>query len=130
MPSLPAGLRLKILRRYNFICVYCGGDAHTVDHIIPYSYQPNNKPDNLVAACIDCNLIAGDHVFDSFEEKAEFVRRIRKNPKWRRRYRKRVSICVDCKTAFKPRSNGATIFLCSRCAQLADCMPEEGKITL
>ncbi len=125
MRRIPSGLREKILRHYNYICVYCGDFANSVDHIIPYSYHPNHDPDNLVAACMDCNLIAGDLVFDSFEEKAEHIREVRKQPKWQRRYRSRISICIDCQINYKPRVNGATIFLCPRCAQLADLPPED-----
>lgn len=52
-------LRYEILRRDNHTCRYCGGTAPdvtlTVDHVIPVSLGGDNKPENLVAACRDCN---------------------------------------------------------------------------
>lgn len=48
-------IRLRILRRDGYICGYCGGDATTVDHIIPRSQGGTHSPDNLTAACKSCN---------------------------------------------------------------------------
>lgn len=52
-------LRYEILRRDNHTCRYCGGTAPgvtlTVDHIIPVSLGGSDEPENLVAACRDCN---------------------------------------------------------------------------
>jgi 5-methylcytosine-specific restriction endonuclease McrA len=38
-------------------CVYCGGWADTVDHVIPISVDPSLRLDlnNLVPACRSCN---------------------------------------------------------------------------
>ncbi|RKW71770.1 HNH endonuclease [Galactobacter caseinivorans] len=53
-------LRFEILRRDGHTCQYCGGKAPDVtlhvDHLIPVALGGSNKPDNLVAACKDCNL--------------------------------------------------------------------------
>lgn len=52
-------LRYEILRRDNHACRYCGATAPdvklNVDHVIPTSLGGSDKPDNLVAACVDCN---------------------------------------------------------------------------
>lgn len=52
-------LRYEILRRDNHACRYCGGIAPdvslTVDHVVPVALGGNDQPDNLVAACRDCN---------------------------------------------------------------------------
>lgn len=51
--------RFEVLRRDNFTCRYCGArtpDATLhVDHVIPSALGGSDKPDNLVAACKDCN---------------------------------------------------------------------------
>lgn len=51
--------RYEVLRRDNHTCRYCGGVAPdavlTVDHVLPVSLGGSDKPDNLVAACKDCN---------------------------------------------------------------------------
>lgn len=51
--------RYEVLRRDNHTCRYCGGTAPdavlTVDHVLPVSLGGTDKPDNLVAACRDCN---------------------------------------------------------------------------
>lgn len=51
--------RYEVLRRDNHTCRYCGGTAPdailTVDHVVPVSLGGSDAPDNLVAACQDCN---------------------------------------------------------------------------
>lgn len=52
-------LRFEILRRDNHTCRYCGGMAPdvklTVDHVQPQALGGSDLPENLVAACADCN---------------------------------------------------------------------------
>lgn len=54
-------LRFEILRRDGFRCYYCGtrsnetADGLTVDHVTPTALGGSDLPDNLVAACSDCN---------------------------------------------------------------------------
>ena len=52
-------LRYEILRRDNHACRYCGAAAPSVklnvDHVIPTSLGGNDRPENLVTACADCN---------------------------------------------------------------------------
>jgi len=60
-------LRSQILKRDGYICFYCGGEATTVDHIVPRSKlidQNADTPDNLVAACAKCNYAKGGRFFD------------------------------------------------------------------
>ena len=52
-------LRYEVLHRDNHTCRYCGGSAPdvvlTVDHVTPVSLGGADTPNNLVAACRDCN---------------------------------------------------------------------------
>lgn len=52
-------LRYEILRRDGHRCKYCGRAAPevklTVDHVVPETLGGTDKPDNLVAACSECN---------------------------------------------------------------------------
>lgn len=52
-------LRYEILRRDKHTCRYCGSKAPdavlTVDHVMPVSLGGSDEPNNLVAACKDCN---------------------------------------------------------------------------
>lgn len=48
-------LRLRILKRDNHTCVYCGAPATEVDHVTPVSRGGSHSPSNLVAACTPCN---------------------------------------------------------------------------
>ncbi len=53
-------LRFEVLRRDDHTCQYCGEKAPDVtlhvDHVVPVTLGGSDKPDNLVAACKDCNL--------------------------------------------------------------------------
>lgn len=48
-----------MLRRDNFTCRYCGGEAPDVklqvDHVLPTTLGGSDEPENLVTACADCN---------------------------------------------------------------------------
>ena len=62
----PAGTRFKILLRDGFKCVYCGTqstkdelDVFHIDHVISVKDGGSNDEDNLVTACIPCNLGKG-----------------------------------------------------------------------
>lgn len=52
-------LRFEILRRDGHTCRYCGAKAPDValevDHVIPTALGGSDEPNNLVAACQDCN---------------------------------------------------------------------------
>lgn len=66
--------RYEVLRRDDFTCRYCrskDNELH-VDHVTPVSLGGSDKPDNLVAACKDCNLGKASSTSDS--EAVEAVR--------------------------------------------------------
>lgn len=52
-------VRFEVLRRDDHTCQYCGATAPdvviTVDHVMPTALGGSDFPDNLVAACEDCN---------------------------------------------------------------------------
>jgi|SRR6185312_4589499 len=64
-------LRFEILRRDNHTCQYCGEIAPSVtlhvDHVKPKALGGTDGPENLVAACKDCNagkastILASEH---------------------------------------------------------------------
>lgn len=49
--------RFEVLRRDNYTCRYCrsADNPLTVDHVTPRALGGGDGPDNLVAACKDCN---------------------------------------------------------------------------
>lgn len=61
--NIPLSLRLKILSRDNFSCVFCGKSPATdigtklhIDHIEPFSKGGKSALDNLQTLCEECNL--------------------------------------------------------------------------
>ena len=61
--AMSVNLRFTILRRDEYTCQYCGRSAPEVeleiDHRIPVADGGTDDPDNLVAACVDCNAGKG-----------------------------------------------------------------------
>jgi 5-methylcytosine-specific restriction endonuclease McrA len=51
--------RLLVLRRDNYTCLYCQGEANQVDHVVPLATDDSLfnaiNMENLVACCADCN---------------------------------------------------------------------------
>lgn len=66
--SIPVTVRFEVLRRDSFTCTYCGRRPPEVvlhvDHVVPWSQGGSNHPDNLKAACQDCNLGKRDRRLD------------------------------------------------------------------
>ena len=114
---------LRIMSRDGWACVYCGEVADTVDHVVPKSYRLNNRDDNLVASCKECNALAANYVFDSIEEKRAFVLRRRHERYNHTRTPAHISkpraVCADCQKPFQPNTNGATHLLCRYCTPIA-----------
>ena len=53
-------LRLKIYRRDNYTCQYCGKDSDlSLDHIIPESKGGLTNEVNLITSCLSCNTVKG-----------------------------------------------------------------------
>jgi 5-methylcytosine-specific restriction endonuclease McrA len=52
--------REGVLLRDGRLCVYCGGRADTVDHILPRCRGGGDTWFNLVAACQSCNGVKGN----------------------------------------------------------------------
>lgn len=56
--------RFEILQRFAFTCHYCGRKAPAVelhvDHVHPRSRGGLHEDENLVAACVECNLGKSD----------------------------------------------------------------------
>jgi len=64
---VPLKLRLKVLQRDGFKCVFCGkspathlGSALHVDHITPFAKGGKTELNNLQALCEECNWGKGD----------------------------------------------------------------------
>jgi hypothetical protein len=108
-------LREEILERDAFMCAYCDQWADSIDHIIPYSYCQNNDKDNLVACCMDCNLIANDKIFESLSAKRGYIRNKRGLHKWRMKFLNRYSHCIVCNDPYLEGHKKATHFICPRC---------------
>ena len=51
--------RSIILKMHDNLCVYCGDEAYTVDHVIPVENGGTDHRENLVAACLRCNSSFG-----------------------------------------------------------------------
>ena len=47
--------RLRVLKRDNYTCAYCGGPGNEADHIIPRVRGGDDSLENLVCACRECN---------------------------------------------------------------------------
>ncbi len=54
--------RRNLLHRDNYTCQYCGHTAEqlTLDHVIPRSRGGNDSWENMVAACVRCNVRKGN----------------------------------------------------------------------
>jgi hypothetical protein len=50
-------VRFEVLKRDNYTCRYCRSTEQelTVDHVVPVALGGSSDPNNLVAACKDCN---------------------------------------------------------------------------
>jgi 5-methylcytosine-specific restriction endonuclease McrA len=67
--------RLACLQMAGYVCVYCGQDATTADHVIPIKSggDPVDQS-NLVASCVACNSRKGSR------GQGDFLRTMRTPP--------------------------------------------------
>lgn len=79
----PEALRLRILWRDGYRCVYCGqelpGEALTLDHVQPRMRGGDRSEGNIVAACRPCNaekaaIPAWAYLADRPDKRANFLR--------------------------------------------------------
>ena len=59
-PSSVPLSRRAVFTRDGQTCVYCGGSATSIDHVVPRSRGGTHTWDNVVAACRRCNHIKAD----------------------------------------------------------------------
>lgn len=98
--SLSLAMRFYVLRRDNYTCQYCGAKAPDtalhVDHVTPASKGGGNEPDNLIAACIRCNLGKSDRQnFADTRPYSERERRLANHSDWWRRSNDQMSWAFD-----------------------------------
>jgi hypothetical protein len=67
----------KVRRIRGDACLYCGGVADSIDHVLPWSFRPDNATNNLVPACMECNGIASNLIFQTLDQKVRYVVRER-----------------------------------------------------
>ena len=58
--------RLRVLRRDQYLCQWCGGFASHADHVIPVVKGGGDEMENLVASCRRCNLSRGSRDAEVF----------------------------------------------------------------
>lgn len=71
----------KCYERDKYTCQYCNYNMQNakkflplhIDHIKPWSSQGGNSLSNLVVSCQECNLLASNKWFSSFEEKKDYI---------------------------------------------------------
>jgi hypothetical protein len=67
----------NVFRRDAYRCRYCGKDdvPLTVDHLVPWEQGGPSVPENLVAACKNCNKTRGNADYDRWLASDDYKRR-------------------------------------------------------
>ena len=60
----------ELFNKYNNLCVYCGDEGKTLDHVIPLFRGGSDTEDNLVVACKSCNSSKGTKLLDEWRAQA------------------------------------------------------------
>lgn len=67
--TIPLSIRLKVLSRDKFRCIFCGKSPATdvgiklhIDHVLPFSKGGTNETNNLQTLCNECNLGKSDNI--------------------------------------------------------------------
>lgn len=103
----------SIIAIYGPTCVYCYDQPATqIDHVIPRSWKDCNHISNLRPCCSWCNLHAGSQVFDTFDEKYDFLRKERAR---RRHLRYKRTVCTSCLLPYQRPLHSPNMFLCAEC---------------
>lgn len=75
---IPPSIRFFVLRRDDFTCQYCGGRPPKivlhVDHLKAVANGGSNHPNNLIAACDDCNIGKGTGEAKTTERRQPTIR--------------------------------------------------------
>jgi 5-methylcytosine-specific restriction endonuclease McrA len=58
-------IRKRILERDGYTCQACGGEANSVDHIVPRALNGGDDEWNLQALCTPCNSAKGGRFFNT-----------------------------------------------------------------
>ena len=67
-------IKLKIIRKYDFKCLYCGHIGSqknylTVDHVFPKHLGGTNSQENLACCCKECNGKKGSMLLTDYIKK-------------------------------------------------------------
>jgi 5-methylcytosine-specific restriction endonuclease McrA len=57
-------IRQRILQRDGYTCQHCGGEANSVDHIVPRTMNGTDDEFNLQSLCTPCNSAKGGRFFN------------------------------------------------------------------
>jgi 5-methylcytosine-specific restriction endonuclease McrA len=70
---IPADVRRRVLSRFDGLCGYCGAKPKSlcVDHIHPYASTRDNREENLMPACRQCNNFKGIFTVEQFRRELE-----------------------------------------------------------
>lgn len=63
--------RIVNVKNLSRVCMYCGEPADNKEHVIPKSLSGENTP--KVWSCLECNVLAGSNVFESIDEKTDYI---------------------------------------------------------
>ena len=74
--------RRGVLRRDAHRCCYCGGNASTIDHVMPRSRGGKDAWENLVACCLKCNNLKGDRTPEEMGWRMHFPARAPHGTAW------------------------------------------------
>lgn len=98
-----------LINVYGSLCYYCHIEpSTTIDHVIPYSFVPDDSLENLVPSCLTCNLTAGNMVFDDVNRKRQYIINNRKK-------KLTHANCTSCLLPFTYREHSPSMFLCPEC---------------
>lgn len=117
MRGLPNNYRHKwdfVVAVYGANCAYCHHQPATqIDHVMPRSWRDSNHINNLRPACAWCNLHVSNLVFDTFEDKYDWLKQARE--KRGSGYKNRRTVCVDCLLPYQNPLHAPNLFRCAEC---------------